>query len=427
MTNIYLKQAQADFEDTISSISDSKKDVLKFRNKFVKYFNMDKINNMTIEEYALGYVKDEEKLNFCYGLETQLKALGWMVGGTSRKFGFWYGIEKNDPVEKFRIVKKLGTKNKNNALKKIRNAIIELLNAGKTKDIKVIRNNILSPMLKGKILSTYFPNQYLNIFSKTHLEYFVNKLNIPTEEILHKDEIELRELILEYKNKDNVYSKWSIDIFVDFLFYYYGSPKKEGIDSPKDPKKQSISLLKKYKRLDFPLFQKAELVNLDIENPIKTNKGSKLTQNTIKSSLPNYEEQSIRNTEIGDRGEKIVMDFEFERLKQSPKLQKRIRQVSKTSNQYGYDILSFEEDESKRYIEVKATRAKVGDANFYLTINELNTAKELDNYFIYVVFEIETTTPKIWIIQNPFNPENKNISLIPINFSVLINTKSQKK
>jgi hypothetical protein len=62
----------------------------------------------------------------------------------------------------------------------------------------------------------------------------------------------------------------------------------------------------------------------------------------------------------------------------------------------------------------------VGDANFFLTINELKTAQEKENYHIYLVYDILSKEPKIWIIGNPFNPENKNVNLEPINFKVSI-------
>ena len=98
----------------------------------------------------------------------------------------------------------------------------------------------------------------------------------------------------------------------------------------------------------------------------------------------------------------------------------QVERVSLKSDSLGYDILSFEEDGKERYIEVKATRSKVGNANFFLTINEFKTAQEKENYYIYLVYDILSKEPKIWIIGNPFNPENNNINLEPINFKVSI-------
>ena len=101
-----------------------------------------------------------------------------------------------------------------------------------------------------------------------------------------------------------------------------------------------------------------------------------------------------------------------------------MERISLKSDAYGYDILSFNNDKSERYIEVKATRAKPGTANFFLTLNELNTAKEKqENYFIYMVYNILSPNPKIWIIPNPFSPENENVQMEPVNYRVKINAK----
>lgn len=105
-------------------------------------------------------------------------------------------------------------------------------------------------------------------------------------------------------------------------------------------------------------------------------------------------------------------------------LAEKVERISLKSDAYGYDILSFNGDKSERYIEVKATRAKPGTANFFLTFNELKTANEKqDNYYIYMVYDILSTNPKIWIISNPFSPKNENVIMEPVNYRVKINAK----
>jgi hypothetical protein len=104
-------------------------------------------------------------------------------------------------------------------------------------------------------------------------------------------------------------------------------------------------------------------------------------------SNADYEKEARELKKLGDRGEKIVMDLESKRLKDAGRndLAKKIERVSLKSDADGYDILSFESDGTERYIEVKATRSRVGAANFFLTVNEFNTAMQLSNYFIYIV------------------------------------------
>lgn len=94
--------------------------------------------------------------------------------------------------------------------------------------------------------------------------------------------------------------------------------------------------------------------------------------------------------------------------------------VAKQDATAGFDILSFELNGRQKFIEVKATNSKPQSACFHISSNEYNKAKELDNYYIYVVFEAKTTTPKIWRIQNPLQFENKGLVIIPSEYRVTI-------
>lgn len=44
----------------------------------------------------------------------------------------------------------------------------------KNNDFEILKKNPISPMYKGKILSVYYPDDFLNIFSAKHLNYFIN-------------------------------------------------------------------------------------------------------------------------------------------------------------------------------------------------------------------------------------------------------------
>jgi len=141
---------------------------------------------------------------------------------------------------------------------------------------------------------------------------------------------------------------------------------------------------------------------------------------------PDYEKEARKLKKLGDRGEKIVIEMEQKRLTELgfPALAEK---VEKAKYDYlGYDILSYETNGDERYIEVKATRAKVGTANFFLSSNELETAEELPNYYIYMVYDITSKNPKIWIIDNPFNPENDKVVKTPVSYRVIIEAKKRE-
>ena len=102
---------------------------------------------------------------------------------------------------------------------------------------------------------------------------------------------------------------------------------------------------------------------------------------------------------------------------------KLVNRVSLISDSYGYDIISQNADGSPRYIEVKATQGNPGDMEFFYTANEYAAAlKYKEAYYIYVVYDICSTKPKIWPIPNPFIGNNR-LELVPIKYRVKINTK----
>ena len=402
-----LRQAQANFALRLDEILENRKSLYKKREVFTKYFNIEKINKMSIEEYVIGMGEN----TFCRKIERDLDGLGRIIGATAFKFGVYYGKTETDPNYIYRSTNIWGD-NPFEAHSNITQAILKIIEDGRKEDILAIVKSKISPMFKGKILSTYYPERYLNIFSNEHLKYFLKSFDLDTRATLKADPVVKREILLQFKNSDPVMKNWSADMFMIFLYEFY--PKR-----PIEIKPKEVDLLQGYYNPDFPANPVGTEIALNIlPFVIQTPRLS----NPNNNSKPDYEKINRLNKKLGDRGEKVVLDFEKERLKKTI-YKDQVERVSLISDSLGYDILSFEEDGKERYIEVKATSSKVGDANFFLTINELKTAQEKENYYIYLVYDIFSREPKIWIIDNPFNPENININIEPINFKVSIKVK----
>lgn len=212
--------------------------------------------------------------------------------------------------------------------------------------------------------------------------------------------------------------KWSVDLFANFLYTEYpGRPPKQGQSS-----NDNSEPLTDYRTPDFPANPTPTFIDLNIIPPNFSDTTTH-SKGSLSRGNPDYEKEARKLKTLGDRGEKIVMDLERKRLTDVGRkdLVKKIERVSLKSDSLGYDILSFEKDGAKRFIEVKATRSKIGSANFFYTANELQTAQKYDNYFIYMVYDVTSESPKVWAIKNPFNPENKNTVKTPINYRVTIN------
>lgn len=377
-------------------------EALKFRDEFVDYFNLDKIRQMSIEEYALGYKESNQNMNFCYGLERKLDGLGRITGSTSSKFGVYNGKVKGDDEVKLRSTKVWDKDDPEKAYLLIRNALVELLEAGERGDVDTIVRSKISNMFKAKILSTYYPEDYLSVYSEDHLDHFITRLNIDFDTRKRNNSVKKRVALVEYIKADKWMSQWPLLYAAEFFYSQY--PKAP---LPKDDKVRAT------------LRKKPEIIDLEIlNNPISEKKS------TIRKSSknPDYIELQRRNKNLGNLGEQIVLKYERDSLKKYPELRNKVKRADLDSD--GYDILSYTTDGKEKYIEVKTTSSSMKDINFFLSRNELEKSRVLENYYVYIVFRAKNkkAAPRIWPIKNPFHPENSDVNLEPINYKVNIKT-----
>ena len=200
-----------------------------------------------------------------------------------------------------------------------------------------------------------------------------------------------------------------------------------GYQYPKEPKAQKDQAFTPNSsvELKFPTVDQYSFIDLSLAPKSTEQNGRRAV---VSKGKPDYEKEEKRKTKLGDRGEKIVMMAEIERVMKENNVrkaqaEKMVIRKSLESDAIGYDILSVSPDGSPRYIEVKATTRKAGDMSFFYTINELQTAQDLkENYYVYLVYEILSKNPKIWVLKNPFISE-KPLTLEPIKFKVNVQTK----
>lgn len=132
----------------------------------------------------------------------------------------------------------------------------------------------------------------------------------------------------------------------------------------------------------------------------KTNKIAK--QNM---SLEKLKEQLLRQNEQGESSELFVLEYELERLKRTAnKIQ--IKRISEIDVGAGYDIVSYENDESQEYDRFIEVKSYYGNLHFYWSANEIKIASSLgDKYYIYLV-DAEKISEKNYqpiIIRDPAN------------------------
>lgn len=404
-----FQEAKATFQYT--RIFDERKQFHKLRKEFIKKFTVDKISRMKLDEYVQG---KQNKDSFCYGVEWILDPLGKITGSNCSKFGIYYSAKE----EEYIFVSRFGDDYKS-AFKRIKEDIIDLLDAGAKQEYERIEKNQLSPMFKGKILSIYYPKKYLNIFSNEHLNHYLIGLDLDTTDLLKKDAIYKRKTLVDFKDADPDMKAWDLDMYAVFLVSQY----------PKEPRAQKDE---KYvgaqeKELKFQSIEDFSYID-DLSIDYNAESKFKKKDSKAKGGKADYEKEQRRKTKLGDRGEKIVMMAEIKRVMEErgvseAKAQKLVIRESLTNDAIGYDIKSVNPDGTPRYIEVKATTGKVGDMSFFYTINEYETAQEYkENYYVYIVYEILSKNPKIWVLKNPFIG-NQQLTLEPIKFKVNVQTK----
>ncbi len=192
----------------------------KLRKNFVEEFPQNKIQNLKFDEYIVGKQKQN---SFCYCIETKLEGLGNIHSSPAIKFGVYYGKQGSDCSKKYRFAKKYG-KNLEECFFNVKSEIVRLIQNGETDNIEGIKNSKLPPIYRRKILSTYFPEKYLNIFSENHLNHFLINLNIL--DAINLNFYKKQQQLLTIKNQNIITKDWSNYKFSWFLYRIFDKPTK---------------------------------------------------------------------------------------------------------------------------------------------------------------------------------------------------------
>lgn len=159
------------------------------------------------------------------------------------------------------------------------------------------------------------------------------------------------------------------------------------------------------------LFKQGNVTNTYFINPLFKDFFTALIvpnikKNYVKRKLSLIELKRIQSlqSEYGDQAEEYVLNFEIRRLSNHP-LRQEIKRISQDFANAGFDIESFNTEDSimnDRLIEVKSYS---GNLSFYWSKNEIETAKEMtDCYFLYLVDRTKIMEDGYcpYIIQDPY-------------------------
>ncbi|HEV7858741.1 MAG TPA: AAA family ATPase [Pyrinomonadaceae bacterium] len=206
-------------------------ELAQLREEFVRRFPKERLDELTLEQYALGV--DNYRDSFCYWLEFGTKELGHM-GGTAKKFGVWKGKQEwrwNDMY-----------KSPEDALARIKKgltALVEATEQGRFDELDRIGREQLGQVrygLRAKPLSLYFPDEFLPTYSLEHLASFLKLFGAEAQgEVLTRNHqlLKLLRSLPEFEGFDTQQM---------MMFLYDSFPPSKKMDEPEEEPDEEVSV-----------------------------------------------------------------------------------------------------------------------------------------------------------------------------------------
>ena len=198
------------------------------REEFVKSFPIDKLSEMTLDQYAAGKHDREIGSTFCHWIEFRTVELGSIKGGSSSKFGVYWSA-KNQRWEWNQLFQ---TDDVEVAFEKLKAGLVKLIQAVELRqfdDLDKIGDKGLGKnrnSVRAKPLSLYFPDDFLPVSNPTHLDNFLKYFNQIPKEGLHAKNRQLLEWIQEQPEFLGFDSLQMMRFLYEFLPQNYESPTK---------------------------------------------------------------------------------------------------------------------------------------------------------------------------------------------------------
>ncbi|GBO56377.1 hypothetical protein APA_4713 [Pseudanabaena sp. lw0831] len=198
-------------------------DLKKLREDFVKSFPIEKLSEMTLDQYAAGKHDPKTDSTFCHWIEFRTRRLGSISGGSSAKFGIAWSAK----YKKWEWNQVLQADNEESAFQKIKDGLIDLISAAELKqfdDLDKIGDKGLGKnrnSVRAKPLSLYFPDDFLPVSNPTHLDNFLKYFNQIPKDGLHAKNSQLLEFLRSQKEFHD------FDTVQMMYFLYHLSPQGE--------------------------------------------------------------------------------------------------------------------------------------------------------------------------------------------------------
>lgn len=235
-----------------------------------------------------------------------------------------------------------------------------------------------------------------NILIQRHVpQYFLERINA------YRTQAELGEQKKRYHDLDWNWIVQDFHLFVYKVYLDLWAPKTKATKKENDTLSPILlsSILAEPRHIPGPAaitFESYTPPPLNLSSVGAYNRNRDLT-----FSANHYLEKYKNQLTKGTRCEQLILKKEKERLSASGRndLADQVEIVSDNPDN-GFDIKSFEVDETPMQIEVKAIPSNT-HKSFYITANELEKSAILANYYIYCVYESGDEEPQIFRLKRP--------------------------
>lgn len=361
---------------------------IKLHKEFLSLFSIEKIKNMTIDEYVIG-----KSNSFCWWVEPNLSNLGDIRGGrltAYSRFGLYFNKKTNGYVFGNKITKK--TKfgnNKEEIFKNIIQKILYLLDDLEKKNYDELIKNELNPLFKNKLIYLYDSENWIPIYGNDDLNIILSIFEIQFDK--NDDRINKRRKLFEFFKSLNR-SDITPLLFMKFIYSEYGY--KNLIN---DEEIKKISKISNNINVNHIKFERVYSIE-EISSKLKREKHGEI-------NALSYSDILIKNI-IGKTGEEIVkkyLESEEGRLCLNIDENREIESPclgEKRDDYKHYDFAYYENGKNRKiYIEVKSSKSNKNNISFFISSAEFEFAKEnQDSYFIMYINNVSDINITIkWI------------------------------
>jgi len=202
----------------------------KGRLDFVTKFPIDRISELSLDEYVLG----TDKESFCYWLEFKkiedTVILFGIGGGNASKFGLYKSKYATYQIGFGEKKKTLNGEELEDYFSSIKNTIIlaiKYVSENRISEIKKM-NIPFGNMILQKILSIYYPNKFITIGSSNILIDLAKFINLQNIELNSTNLIEINYECKKVIDAIPEFEKWSYEKIGTFIWTYFDGENKKG-------------------------------------------------------------------------------------------------------------------------------------------------------------------------------------------------------